>query len=974
MFFVVLSCMLVLSQFNSVLKAVDTVDPNVNETVKEYEYIDGNGALKTHAAKLVRANETRWGIEGTEKKRNEAWYVVDQDTVFDKSIIVSNYCTIYLILSDDVMLSANKGISADWSTEIIVYVQSKGTGGITSHGGDGAGIGSQSVNEGGKYTFYGGIIHTQGRRGITGNDVTIYGGDITAIGNDGAGIGGASDQRGGKVTIYGGHVNAISRVGSGIGSGVNYNDVKENGKITINGGVVEASSKEGSALGYVKNPTRSFAVEINGGALQATGKIPNATTFVNSNNEPVYKATVAIENEIIDSVSVDGKPYYVDESHSDGNANLYLSGENHTIEIRSATGAIKKWTATWDDESTSFDLTSESKPAPINPGLVSFTKSEYTRDYSNLQSTKLDVVVNVEDNPITKKSRSVPMNSVQLTITKSGKQMYSKNMFTTFDGDNKGTFNFEVDLNDFSSGEYDLKAEYGGSSSNTKSSANAKLKINKIDQTVTKVDVDKTQLTFFDEDPKFNTVNVEEEAKAVYSIVSNTTGSNDSSDVATIKGNTIAIQKAGKFYVKAMIDATENYKAKTIYSDVITVDEAKLKLEELPVATTFYGKQVKDILFTGGKVTYNEKPVAGTWKFAANESEILEVGSTASYIATFIPSEYKDGYSVITANIAPIIKKAESRQITSSVTMTKKQPNYTVSIDLTKLSGYPVNSGPATKMVLLDNGKYNGLSEVVLDKEKAILTLTSDNTTNSTNDNIVVSFTDMKNYEDCQITIHVSYKDKKQVEMTGLVSTKVEAYDGKPKVGFKGVLKNEFSNRLSDYVVMYSGTNYGPTTTPPSEIGNYTVSISVPSDNALYEGSIRFDFSIKRIYSFKKGLNSTYSKDSKQDFVLIVDADFKKFTQIEINDELLDNKHYSVKKGSTIITLKASYLASLNEGNHKIKILFQDGEATTNLTIKRGAPETADTSNTKLLLFLILTAGLYIGVRVIKHNRKEIKS
>ena len=49
---------------------------------------------------------------------------------------------------------------------------------------------------------------------------------------------------------------------------------------------------------------------------------------------------------------------------------------------------------------------------------------------------------------------------------------------------------------------------------------------------------------------------------------------------------------------------------------------------------------------------------------------------------------------------------------------------------------------------------------------------------------------------------------------------------------------------------------------------------------------------------------------------------------------LIDRSNYTAKEGSTIITLKASYLNTLSAGNHTVEILWTDGSASTTFTTK----------------------------------------
>ena len=50
---------------------------------------------------------------------------------------------------------------------------------------------------------------------------------------------------------------------------------------------------------------------------------------------------------------------------------------------------------------------------------------------------------------------------------------------------------------------------------------------------------------------------------------------------------------------------------------------------------------------------------------------------------------------------------------------------------------------------------------------------------------------------------------------------------------------------------------------------------------------------------------------------------------------MIDKSNYTAKEGSTIITLKASYLNTLSAGTHTVEILWTDGSASTTLPSKQ---------------------------------------
>ena len=87
-------------------------------------------------------------------------------------------------------------------------------------------------------------------------------------------------------------------------------------------------------------------------------------------------------------------------------------------------------------------------------------------------------------------------------------------------------------------------------------------------------------------------------------------------------------------------------------------------------------------------------------------------------------------------------------------------------------------------------------------------------------------------------------------------------------------------------------------------------------------------------YEILDGANSNWEQNSDGSLSIRGSGAFSKFVGVKVEGTLVDAKNYIVKEGSTIITLKASYLNTLSEGTHTVEILWTDGSANTTFTIK----------------------------------------
>ena len=95
-------------------------------------------------------------------------------------------------------------------------------------------------------------------------------------------------------------------------------------------------------------------------------------------------------------------------------------------------------------------------------------------------------------------------------------------------------------------------------------------------------------------------------------------------------------------------------------------------------------------------------------------------------------------------------------------------------------------------------------------------------------------------------------------------------------------------------------------------------------------------------YEILDGANSNWEQNSDGSLSIRGSGALSKFVGVKVDGTLVDAKNYTVKEGSTIVTLKADYLNTLSVGTHTFEILWTDGSASTTFTIKAN---TSDDSN-----------------------------
>ena len=89
------------------------------------------------------------------------------------------------------------------------------------------------------------------------------------------------------------------------------------------------------------------------------------------------------------------------------------------------------------------------------------------------------------------------------------------------------------------------------------------------------------------------------------------------------------------------------------------------------------------------------------------------------------------------------------------------------------------------------------------------------------------------------------------------------------------------------------------------------------------------------------GDGATTTQGEKKELSFTSDASFADFLRVELDGTTLDEKNYTKKEGSTIITLNRDFVATLSVGEHTLAIVSQSGTATAKFTVKAKPAETA---------------------------------
>ena len=129
-------------------------------------------------------------------------------------------------------------------------------------------------------------------------------------------------------------------------------------------------------------------------------------------------------------------------------------------------------------------------------------------------------------------------------------------------------------------------------------------------------------------------------------------------------------------------------------------------------------------------------------------------------------------------------------------------------------------------------------------------------------------------------------------------------------------------------------------------------------------------------YDIVEGDGSSWTEDSNHNITFVVNGLFSKFVGIKVDGKDVDKANYEVKAGSTIITLKASYLDTLAVGEHTITVVYTDGstDGAFNVHAKANSPATGDDFNITLYASLMAVSVTALVVLLLaSKKRKQVK-
>lgn len=214
------------------------------------------------------------------------------------------------------------------------------------------------------------------------------------------------------------------------------------------------------------------------------------------------------------------------------------------------------------------------------------------------------------------------------------------------------------------------------------------------------------------------------------------------------------------------------------------------------------------------------------------------------------------------------------------------------------------------------------------------------------------------------------------IESTDKIATARTAYDKLTKVQQRQVdnysVLTAAEARLEELKEQAnaSTTPTEPTTKPTEDSTTPTEVPPTPTETPTKPTETR---PITESYEIIKGGQGKWTTNSNGSLTITGNGEFARFTGINVDGKVVNRSNYTVKEGSTIVTLKAEYLNSLNAGTHTFELMWTDGSAVTTFTVSAtsaptNTPVTGDRSNVLFWCCLAMLSAIGLAVVVVKRR------
>ena len=306
---------------------------------------------------------------------------------------------------------------------------------------------------------------------------------------------------------------------------------------------------------------------------------------------------------------------------------------------------------------------------------------------------------------------------------------------------------------------------------------------------------------------------------------------------------------------------------------------------------------------------------------------------------------------------------------------------------------------PITKSIIegskpefkLDSSKFSGTLDIKLVRASIVVNTTVENVYDDISSKGVIDLTNGQDYvidftKDDELTKGLkSFADLEKTlyyrrDYNGLALTDNESEAVIKIVGIKAENKailtavnvgNKESEVFKGFHTQYTGSalNY-----------ESTVDGIIFETRYDYYTRCKYEFTFKYVnngntskeYEFLEGENQKYTLNKDSNMTFRIDANYSLFDKVYIDNELVDISNYKVTEGSTIITFNNEFVSKLSVGKHTLKVMFSNGEASTEFSVVKEVvenPKTIDNIEKYIAIGIVAVIGVVGCVLIIKKEK-----
>ena len=306
---------------------------------------------------------------------------------------------------------------------------------------------------------------------------------------------------------------------------------------------------------------------------------------------------------------------------------------------------------------------------------------------------------------------------------------------------------------------------------------------------------------------------------------------------------------------------------------------------------------------------------------------------------------------------------------------------------------------PITKSIIegskpefkLDSSKFSGTLDIKLVRASIVVNTTVENVYDDISSKGVIDLTNGQDYvidftKDDELTKGLkSFADLEKTlyyrrDYNGLALTDNESEAVIKIVGIKAENKailtavnvgNKESEVFKGFHTQYTGSalNY-----------ESTVDGIIFETRYDYYTRCKYEFTLKYVnngntskeYEFLEGENQKYTLNKDSNMTFRIDANYSLFDKIYIDKRLVDISNYKVTEGSTIITFNNEFVSKLSVGKHTLKVMFSNGEASTEFSVVKEVvenPKTIDNIEKYIAIGIVAVIGVVGCVLIIKKEK-----